>query len=144
AHPAAHTTHPPHAAAATRGHGRAMAVLGHVGDQGFGGQDHRGDRRRVLQSAAADLHRVDDAGLDHVDIFAGDDVEADVLVLLFLGLAPHGFDDHGAIIAAVLGQPPNGGFQRLAHDGDANGLIFAFHLDLVHPAHGVDGHNLPA
>ena len=30
----------------------------------------------VLESAAGDLLRVDDAGLQHVDVFAGGDVEA--------------------------------------------------------------------
>ena len=46
--------------------GRGLLRLGLLGDQGLGGQQQPGDRRRVLQRRAHDLGRVDDAGLDQV------------------------------------------------------------------------------
>src|SRR5579859_877643 len=133
-----------HAATAAGGHGGGLFLLGYVGDQGFGGQDHGGDGGSVLQCATGDLHRVDDAGLDHVHILTGQHVVADVLVLLFLGHAAHGLDDDGAVLPGVLGQLANGGFQRPAHDGDANGLVIAIHVDLVQGGDGVDVDNLAA
>jgi hypothetical protein len=42
---------------------------------------------RVLQRGAHDLRRIDDAGLDHVDIFFGLGVEAPVLRLVLADLA---------------------------------------------------------
>ena len=50
--------------------------LGHLGDEYFGGQEERGDGCGVLQGAAGDLGRFDDAGFDHVDVGAGVGVEA--------------------------------------------------------------------
>src|SRR5688572_218200 len=45
-----------------------LLVLGHVGDQGVGGQQQGADARGVLQGRAGDLGRVDDAGLDQVGV----------------------------------------------------------------------------
>src|SRR6188508_1809805 len=66
-----------HAAHAAVAAGRGSAgLLGLVGDDGLGGEEEAGDRRGVLQCRAGDLGRVDDAGLDHVDVLAGRGVEA--------------------------------------------------------------------
>ena len=52
---AAHTTH----AAATRRHtSAALVFLRHFGDHGFGGDQKRRNRRRVLDRDANDLGRV--------------------------------------------------------------------------------------
>src|SRR5262249_49256745 len=133
-----------HAATAAGGHRGGLFLLGHIRDQGLGGQDHGGDGGGVLQGATGDLDRVDDAGLDHIQVLAGNDVVPDILVLLFLGLAAHGLDDDRAVLAGVLRQLADRGFQRLAHDGDADGLVFAVHVDLVQRADGVDEDDLAA
>ena len=48
------------------GHGRFLLLFGNLRHQRFGGEQQRGDRRRVLQRRADDLGRVDDAGRDQV------------------------------------------------------------------------------
>ena len=57
------------------------------------------DARAVLERAAGDLHRVDDAVLAEVGVLVGVGIEAVVLVLLLADIV----DDHGAITARVLG-----------------------------------------
>ena len=55
-----------HAAHVRGGRSGRSGLLGQVGLEGLGGQDHGGDGRGVLERAAADLGRVDDAVFDHV------------------------------------------------------------------------------
>ena len=107
------------------GHGGGFFFFGDVGDQALGGQDHGGDGGGIFEGAADDLERVDHAGLEHVTVFAGDDVVAEVLVALFLGKPADVLDDDCAILAGILSQFADGGFERLADDGDADGLIVA-------------------
>src|SRR3981081_3428189 len=61
--------HATHTATATTAaaHGRRR-LLRMVGDHRFGGDEKGRDRRRVLQRYAHDFGRVDDTGLDEVDI----------------------------------------------------------------------------
>ena len=70
-----------------------LFLFRHVGDQAFGGQDHRSDGSGIFKRTAHDLERVNDAGLDHVAIFVGEDVIAEVLVALFLGKPADVLDD---------------------------------------------------
>src|SRR6185437_6128843 len=58
-----------HAAAAT-GHGGSLVLLRQVGDDRLGGQQHGGDRGRVLQAGTGHLQGVDNARLEHVLILA--------------------------------------------------------------------------
>src|SRR5882762_11492561 len=48
---------------AATGHRGSLVLLGKVGDERLGGEDHRRDRRAVLHGRADDLDRVDDPGL---------------------------------------------------------------------------------
>src|SRR5215469_15839007 len=63
-----------HVAAAGGGGGGVLLRL--LGDHCLGGEEQRRDGRRVLQRGTRDLRRVDDAGLEHVDVVAGGGVEA--------------------------------------------------------------------
>src|SRR5207248_5019535 len=65
--------HVAHAAATARHRRRLLLRL--VGDDRLGGEEQRGDRRGVLQRRPGDLGGVDDAFLEHVDVFAGRGVE---------------------------------------------------------------------
>ena len=101
-----------------------------VGDERLGGEDHAGDRRRVLHRRAGDLGRVDDAGLDHVDVLVGDHVVADVGVLLLLLRSADHLDDDRAVLAGVGGDAAQRLLERAAQDVDA-GLDVALGLDAV-------------
>ena len=109
---------------------RGLLLLRLVGDQRLGGQDHAGDRRRVLDRRARHLGRIDDAGLDHVDVLLGEHVVADVRVLLLLLRAADHLDHDRAILARVGGDAAQRLFQRAAQDVDA-GLDVALGLDVV-------------
>ena len=58
--------HSAHSGAAGRSSG-----FGDVGHQGFGGQHHGRDGSRVLQGAAGDLGRIDDAAIHHEPVCRG-------------------------------------------------------------------------
>src|SRR5262245_57003712 len=60
---------------------RLLIFLVEVRDQGFGRQHQGRNAGRVAQGAADDLQRVNDAGLEHIDILAGVGVVADVRTL---------------------------------------------------------------
>src|SRR5258708_11771262 len=49
------------------------SLLGLLDDDAVGGKQQDGDFGGVLESGALDLGRRDDAGLDDVDVFAGQD-----------------------------------------------------------------------
>src|SRR5580692_11048156 len=61
--------------AAARGGGR-LVLLRLLRDDCLSGEEQARDGRRVLQSRTGDLRRVDDAGLEHVDVLAGGRVQA--------------------------------------------------------------------
>src|SRR5664280_1795933 len=54
----------------------APSILWAIGDHYLLGEEQRGDRRGILQRRAGDLGRVNDAGLDHVDVLAGGRIQA--------------------------------------------------------------------
>ena len=62
-------------------------LLRRLGDHRFGGDHEAGDRSCVLQGDPHDLRRVDDAGVQHVDILLGLGVEAKGLRLVLKNLA---------------------------------------------------------
>ena len=96
------------------------------GDHRLGGDEEAGDRGRVLQRRAHDLGRIDDAGLDHVDIFLGLGVEAPVRGLVLADLADH----DRAFGPRVLGDLTDRRLERLQHDADAGLLIGVLALEL--------------
>ena len=138
-----------HTAHATSRHGGSLFLLGHVCDQDIGRQDHRRNGCSVLQRAAHNLDGVNDTRFDHVGIFAGEDVETNVRVLLLSSRAADGIDNHGAVFASVGGQLADGGFQRLLDDVDADldFLVFIFSVglgELVKFGGGIDEGDLTA
>src|SRR5204863_7027730 len=93
-------------------------LLRSLGDDGFGGEEEAGDGRGVLERAAGDLGRVDDAGLDEVFIDAGRDVAA------FGALALLDFlDDERAFIAGIVGEGAEGLFDGTLDDLHADLLV---------------------
>src|SRR6202022_1968450 len=113
-----HTAHAAHSAATLR-HAAASVLLRHFGHHGFGGDQERRDRRRVLDRHANYLGRVDDALGDQVDVFAGLGVEAVGILILLEDLA----DDDGAVLARVDRDLASRPGERLAHDLDAGLLV---------------------
>src|SRR5712664_3289286 len=113
-----HTTHAAHAAAACR-HAAAGVLLRHFGHHGFGGDQQRRDRGRVLDRHTHDLGRVDDALGDQVDVFAGLGVEAIGVLILLEDLA----DDDGTVLARVDRDLAGWIRQRLTDDLDAGLLV---------------------
>ncbi len=78
-----------------------------------------GDRSRVLQRHAHHLGRVDDAGVDEVDILLVLGVIAIGVRLLLQQLA----DDDRGFLARILDDDADRVLDRAAHDGDALGLV---------------------
>src|SRR5579863_228305 len=117
--------HAAHAAAAAH-RGRRL-VLRQFGDHRLGGDQETRDGSRVLQGRAHDLRRIDDAGVDHVDIGLSLGVKAEGLRLVLQDLADH----DRAFDAGVLGDLPNGRFERLEHDVDAGLLVGVLALELA-------------
>src|SRR2546421_7810888 len=113
-----HTTHTAHAAA-TRRHAAAGVLLRYFRYHGFGGDQERGNRSRVLDRHANHLGRVDDALGDQVAVFAGLRVEAVGVLILLQDLS----DDHGTVFAGIDRDLAGRIGQRLAHDLDAGLLV---------------------
>ena len=90
--------HAAHAAARWHG-GAGRRLLRQLSDHGFGGDQERGDGRRVLDRNANHLGRVDDALGDQVAVLAGLAVEAERVLILLQDLA----DDDGAVLARIDG-----------------------------------------
>src|SRR5262249_19166125 len=108
-------------------------LLGLVGDHRLGGEEQTGHARRVLQRAAHDLGRVDDAGLDQVAVLLAGGVEAVAALLV-----AHALDDDGALVARVLGDAAHGRLDGPAHDAHARALV------VVEPGLGLLEHRLRA
>ena len=73
-----------------------------VGDHGFRGQKQSGDAGGILQRRACDLGRIDDPGLDHIDIFSS--------FCIVAGIAFEGFylfDNDGPFFASIGGDLPD-------------------------------------
>src|SRR5712675_1907735 len=112
---ATHTAH----AAASRRHAAAGVLLRYFRYHGFGGDQQRRDRSRVLDRHANHLGRVDDALGDQVAVFAGLRVEAVGILILLKDLA----DDHGTVFSGIDRDLAGRIGQRLAHDLDAGLLV---------------------
>src|ERR1700720_690424 len=110
-----HATH----AAAARLHAAAGVLLRQFGHHGFGGDQKRRDRGRVLDRHTHDLGRVDDALGDQVDVFAGLRVEAVGVLILLQDLA----DDDGTVLARVDRDLAGWIRQLLTDDLDAGLLV---------------------
>src|SRR5277367_6141660 len=102
-----------HSHAAAARHGRL--VLRHFGDHGFGRDQEAGDGGGVLQRRAHHLRRIDDALVEHVDVFLGLRVEAESLRLVLEDLV----DDDRAFDTGILGDLAQRRFDGLEHDVDA-------------------------
>src|ERR1700730_14550566 len=111
--------HAAHAATARRHAASAGALLRQFGHHGFGGDQQRRDRGRVLDRHANHLGRVDDALRDQVDVFAGLGVEAVGVLILLEDLA----DDDGTVLARVDRDLAGWIRQRLTDDLDAGLLV---------------------
>src|SRR5687768_8355330 len=120
-----HIAHAAHARSAAAHGGRLL--LGPLGDHGFRCHQQAGDRSRVLQGATHDLGRVDDAGLEHVDIFGVLRVEAEGAALAFEQLADH----DRTVDASVLGDLTDRLLQGATHDVDARLLVRVVALELL-------------
>src|ERR1700722_11126418 len=98
-HPhAAHTTHAAAHSAAVVVAGVVVLGLGLFDDDAIGGEQQNGDFAGVLQGSPLDLGRRENAGLDHVHVFAGEGVET-LAVFAFQDSA----DDDAAAGAGIVG-----------------------------------------
>jgi len=78
-----HTTHTAHAASRRHAATTARVPLWQFSDHGFGGDQERGYRGRVLDRHTNYLGRVNDSLRDQVDVFASLRVEAIRVLILF-------------------------------------------------------------
>src|SRR2546421_4882254 len=108
-----------------RRRGRRLLLLGNVGDERLGRQQHGGNTGRVLQRRTGDLGRVDDPGLDHVGVLALVGIEA-----LTLREVPDPLYHDGAFPAGVVDDLAQRLLERAADQRDAGRLI-ALELEVV-------------
>jgi hypothetical protein len=108
-----------------------LVILGHVGDQGVGGQEERADAGRVLKGVAGDLGRVDDAGLDQVGVLILQGIVAEV-AFSFGDLG----DDDPTVLARVVGDLVKGCLTGFDDDVVAN-------LFIADQTLGLDGRRRP-
>src|SRR5580704_2272600 len=92
--------------------------LGLLHDQGLRGQQHACDRRRVLHRRAGYLDRVDNAVRDQVAVLTGRRV-----VAVTHGELGDGRNDHAALGARVLRDPPGRRLERVANHLYAGRLV---------------------
>ncbi len=108
-------------------HSRRGLLLGLVGNHRLGGHQQARHGCGVLQREPDDLGRVDDTGLDHVDILARLGVEAEIRVLAVEQFA----DDDRSLVAGVFGDLADRGLQRAADDVDTDFLVAIFRRQSV-------------
>ena len=92
------------------------SFFGSFGDHGFRGDQQASNRSCVLQGRADNLDRIDDAHGDHVAIFAGLGVVAEVVVRCFSRILPTTIE---ASSPALFSDLANRRLQRAANDVDA-------------------------
>src|SRR5204862_6349699 len=103
---------------AARWHWRSFFLFRNLGDQCFGGEQQARDRRCVLQRAARDLCRIDDAGLHQIGVFAAGNVVTFVAFALLDFL-----DNERAFCASVIGKLTRRFLNGAAHDLHADFLV---------------------
>src|SRR5918992_285519 len=113
-----------HAAAARHGRVR-MLLLWQLGDHGLCGDQEAGHGGRVLQRAAYDLGRVDDALGDEIAILTCLSVVAEGVLAVLEDLAHH----YRAVFARILHYLASRPLQRLSDDLDADLLILVLALE---------------
>ena len=79
-------------------HCRSRFLLRDVHDAALRGKEHTCNRSSVLESYTGNLGRVDETGLEHVDIFIGAGIVAEIILALTDLL-----DDDASFDACVLG-----------------------------------------
>src|SRR5579863_6052198 len=89
-----HTAHATHAAHTTR-HSWG-SLFGCVGDERIRCQEHTCDTRRVLQGGTCHLHRINDTGLEHIDVLTSQCIET-----MTVRACAYGIGDYSAIAASV-------------------------------------------
>src|SRR6185437_1338340 len=101
---------------AARRAGRLGFVFFDFADDRVGRQEQAADAGGVLQGGAFDFRRDDDAHFEHVAVFVGQGVVAEVGFLRFLDL----LGDDGTVAAGVFYDLLDGGFDGPADDVDAD------------------------
>ena len=112
---------------------RLLFLLRNFGDQGFGRQHQRRNRRRILQRRTGHLLRIDDTGLDEVFVFARGDIVAIVALA-----ALHLLNNQRAVHAGVRSQSAQREFDSLADNVDTDLLVFIATLDRFDRAERAD------
>src|SRR5262249_3198675 len=107
------------------GSGRSLLLLRLLHDDGLGREEQTSDGGRILNRRARHLRRVDDPGLEHVDVIARRSVQAVTCVQ-----TTHLLDHHAALEAGVDGDLLERLLERTAHDARACGLV-ARQLELL-------------
>src|SRR5579859_8040324 len=132
-HHAAHA----HAAHATRhAAGRCRRCLfRRIGDERIGGEHHGRDADGVLKCGTRHLHRIDDAGLEHIHILIGD-----CIVAMTAFVVPYTIYDDGPIATGIEGDLTQWLLQGEAQDANTRGLVSGFHFHFVKGGDGRDQH----
>src|SRR6266545_2554199 len=121
-----------HVAVATSGARGLLVLLRLLRHGALGGGHERGDESGILERRPRDLGRIDDPGLQHVDVLAGRSVET-AMVALYTNVP----DDDRALMARVLGDELGRLGQGVTDDPGAGGLV-AGEIQLVERALGPD------
>ena len=118
--------------AATRGHGHRLFLFGNVGDQNIRGQDHGRDGGRVLERAAHHLYRVNDAGLNHVNIFTGEYIITNILILLLNRGSADSVNDDRPVLACIGSEFADRRFECFFHNVNADANLLIVFIALQH------------
>src|SRR5450631_2996528 len=98
---------------------RSLALrLWNFSHRRFREQQHAGDRNGVFQCGTNDLRRIDDAGLDQVDIFLAGGIEAKIALT-----AHHPCNDDTAVYGGILRDLTRRRFERPFQDLNTGPLV---------------------
>src|SRR5476649_1466182 len=112
--------------------GRGFVLLRQLGHDAFGREEQATDGGRILQGRAGHLGRIDNAGLDHVRVFASRNV------VTFVTLAAFDFvDNDGTFTAGVFDERAQRLLDGTTDDVDAD-LFVACDFELVEDLLGAD------
>lgn len=118
-HAATHAAHTAHTAHTARG-GRALLLRG-LDDSDLGGTEEGGDTAGINEGSADDLERVDDTGVDEVDVLALGAVEAAVEILA--EVVGELADDDAALQTGVLNNGAGRAGDGVLDDADTELLV---------------------